>query len=129
MNALQSGGAYTVDAATADAVRALFYGGCCDDKETVEVIRNTFEKDGYLCDTHTAVAVGVYEQYLKETGDNTPAVIASTASPYKFPDSVLDAFDCEKPAGSVCGGRAAREAFKHKDSCANHSVKDEARPL
>ena len=100
MNALQSGGAYTVDAATADAVRALFYGGCCDDKETVEVIRNTFEKDGYLCDTHTAVAVGVYEQYLKETGDNTPAVIASTASPYKFPDSVLDAFDCEKPADS-----------------------------
>ena len=98
MNALQSGGAYTVDAATADAVRALFYGGCCDDQETVEVIRNTFEKDGYLCDTHTAVAVGVYEQYLKETGDNTPAVIASTASPYKFPDSVLDAFDCEKPA-------------------------------
>lgn len=98
MNALQSGGAYTVDAATADAVRALFYGGCCDDKETVEIIRNTFEKDGYLCDTHTAVAVGVYEQYLKETGDNTPAVIASTASPYKFPDSVLDAFDCEKPA-------------------------------
>lgn len=72
MNALQSGGAYTVDAVTADAVRALFYGGCCDDKETVEVIRNTFEKDGYLCDTHTAVAVGVYEQYLKETGDNTP---------------------------------------------------------
>ena len=98
MNALQSGGAYTVDAATADAVRTLFYGGCCDDQETVEVIRNTFEKDGYLCDTHTAVAVGVYEQYLKETGDNTPAVIASTASPYKFPDSVLDAFDCEKPA-------------------------------
>lgn len=98
MNALQSGGAYTVDATTADAVRALFYGGCCDDQETVEVIRNTFEKDGYLCDTHTAVAVGVYEQYLKETGDNTPAVIASTASPYKFPDSVLDAFDCEKPA-------------------------------
>ena len=98
MNALQSGGAYTVDAVTADAVRALFYGGCCDDQETVEVIRNTFEKDGYLCDTHTAVAVGVYEQYLKETGDNTPAVIASTASPYKFPDSVLDAFDCEKPA-------------------------------
>lgn len=98
MNALQSGGAYTVDAVTADAVRALFYGGCCDDKETVEVIRNTFEKDGYLCDTHTAVAVGVYEQYLKETGDNTPAVIASTASPYKFPDSVLDTFDCEKPA-------------------------------
>ena len=44
------------------------------------------------------MAVGVYRQYLAETGDNTPTVIASTASPYKFPDSVLDAFDCEKPA-------------------------------
>lgn len=47
---------------------------------------------------HRRSRFGVYEQYLKETGDNTPAVIASTASPYKFPDSVLDAFDCEKPA-------------------------------
>lgn len=98
MAALQSGGAYAVDAGTADAVRTLFYGGCCDDAETVGVIRAVFERDGYLCDTHTAVAMGVYRQYLAETGDNTPTVIASTASPYKFSDSVLDAFDCEKPA-------------------------------
>ena len=98
MTALTKGGAYTVDTDTAQAVQALFYGGCCDDVETVNVIRETFERDGYLCDTHTAVAVGVYRQYLAETGDNTPTVIASTASPYKFPDSVLDAFDCEKPA-------------------------------
>ena len=98
MTALAKGGAYAVDADTADAVRTLFYGGCCDDEETVAVIRETFGRDGYLCDTHTAVAVGVYRQYLAETGDNTPTVIASTASPYKFPDSVLDAFDCEKPA-------------------------------
>ena len=45
----------------------------------------------YLCDTHTAVAVNVYEQYLKETGDDTPCVIASTASPYKFAKAVLEA--------------------------------------
>ncbi len=87
------------------------------------------KKDGYLCDTHTAVAVGVYEQYLKETGDNTPAVIASTASPYKFPDSVLDAFDCEKPADPFAEAELLAKLSNTKDPCANHSVKDEARPL
>ena len=50
-----------------------------------------FKENGYLCDTHTAVAVNVYEQYVNETGDKTPAVIASTASPYKFSRSVLQA--------------------------------------
>ena len=98
MNALSSGGAYTVDTATADAVKALFYGGCCDDAQTVETIRRVFCEDGYLCDTHTAVALHVYAQYSRETGDRTPTVIASTASPYKFSDSVLDAFNTEKPA-------------------------------
>ncbi len=97
MEALKNGGAYTVDADTANAVRALFWGGCCDDQKTVEVIRDVFARDGYLCDPHTAVAMGVYAQYTAETGDATPTVIASTASPYKFSDSVLDAFDCEKP--------------------------------
>ena len=98
MESLQSGGAYTVDGETADAVRALFWAGCCDDAETVDVIRDVFRRDGYLCDPHTAVAMGVYAQYTAETGDATPTVIASTASPYKFSDSVLDAFDCAKPA-------------------------------
>ena len=51
-----------------------------------------FDTENYLCDTHTAVAINVYGQYLKETGDNkTPTIIASTASPYKFAASVLDA--------------------------------------
>ena len=97
MHALSSGGSYTVDADTADAVRALFYGGCCDDRQTVETIRRVFCEDGYLCDTHTAVALHVYNQYSVETNDETPTVIASTASPYKFSDSVLNAFDVEKP--------------------------------
>ena len=98
MNALQSGGAYTVDAATADAVRALFYGGCCDDKETVEVIRNTFEKDGYLCDTHTAVAWNVLEQFRRESGSRSMSVAVSTASAFKFCASVLTALGVEKQA-------------------------------
>ena len=50
-----------------------------------------FDTDNYLCDTHTAVAVNVYEQYVEQTGDTTPSVIASTASPYKFSKAVLEA--------------------------------------
>ncbi len=55
------------------------------------MIKECFEKYNYLCDTHTAVAIGVYEKYAAETGDDTATVIASTASPYKFPTSVLKA--------------------------------------
>ena len=91
MESLQSGGAYTVDGETADAVRALFWAGCCDDAETVDVIRDVFQSDGYLCDPHTAVAVRVYEDYRARTGDKTPTVIASTASPFKFCRSVIEA--------------------------------------
>ncbi|MBO5252618.1 MAG: threonine synthase [Clostridia bacterium] len=97
MNALATGGNYTVDADTADAVTELFYGGCCDDRQTVETIRRVFCEDDYLCDTHTAVAMHVYGTYCRETGDETPTVIVSTASPYKFSDSVLNAFNADKP--------------------------------
>ncbi|MBQ7725851.1 MAG: threonine synthase, partial [Clostridia bacterium] len=69
----------------------LFWGGFCDDTATLETIGKTFREDGYLCDTHTAVAVNVCGQYRKATGDGRPCVIASTASPYKFADRVLSA--------------------------------------
>ena len=65
-------------------------------EETAEVIRDLYEKTGYVIDTHTAVATGVYHKYVKETGDNTKTVIASTASPFKFTRSVMDAIDKEK---------------------------------
>ena len=55
-----------------------------------------YENENYLCDTHTAVAVNVYKQYVSETGDNTPVILASTASPYKFAQSVLTAVTDEK---------------------------------
>ena len=57
-----------------------------------------FEDKKYLCDTHTAVAVKVYEDYVANTGDNTPTVIASTANPYKFSASVLSAITDEVKA-------------------------------
>lgn len=100
MTALQTGGTYQVDAETAQAVAKLFYGGCCSDAETSTVIADLFRDAGYLSDTHTAVAQGVYNKYLSETGDSTPALIVSTASPYKFADHVLAALG-ETPQGDA----------------------------
>ncbi len=83
----------------------LFYGGSINDEETIKTISDMFNEYGYLCDTHTAVAIGVYKNYLAETGDNKPTVIASTASPYKFADSVLSAVT-DKKADSEFGNVA-----------------------
>lgn len=69
----------------------IFYAGYCSDAETLETIKKTYKDYGYLCDTHTAVAVNVYNRYKTETSDERPVIIASTASPYKFCSSVLSA--------------------------------------
>ncbi len=71
----------------------MFEGGACDEDTTFKTIKRIFESCGYLIDTHTAVAAGVYSAYKARTGDRTPTVIASTASPYKFTGSVLKAID------------------------------------
>ncbi|MBE5826179.1 MAG: threonine synthase [Butyrivibrio sp.] len=68
-----------------------FYGGFATEEETFATIADLFNKTGYLIDTHTAVAASVYGKYVKETGDKTVTVIASTASPYKFTRSVMNA--------------------------------------
>ena len=65
-----------------------FWGGCATVEETNETIGSMYREHGYLIDTHTAVAYKVYQDYVKETGDDTPALIASTASAYKFAESV-----------------------------------------
>lgn len=69
----------------------VFYGGFATVEETSETIGKVYKEAGYLMDTHTAVAYKVYEDYKNATGDKIPAVIASTASPYKFADSVAKA--------------------------------------
>ncbi len=91
MEELAANGKYQVDEPVLKQLKQNFYAGCCDDEETKNTIKQIYKTDGYLCDTHTAVAINVYQQYLKATEDDTPAVIASTASPYKFADSVLTA--------------------------------------
>lgn len=99
MAELSSEGKYEVTADVKEKVLSLFDAGCCDDEETKDTIGKTY-KNGYLLDTHTAVAVKVYRDYIKRTGDNTPTVIASTANPYKFSAAVLSAV-CDKNLDGV----------------------------
>lgn len=90
MQALSDGGEYTI---TEDMKKGLadFYGNYCSEEETKEAIHATYKSSDYVIDPHTAVAAGVYKKYLADTDDHTPTVIASTASPYKFTRSVMDA--------------------------------------
>ncbi len=72
---------------------ADFYGNYADEAETAAEIARLYESCGYVIDTHTAVASAVYQKYVKETGDTKKTVIASTASPFKFTRSVMNAID------------------------------------
>ena len=76
-------------------IGSQFDAGFCDDAQTKQTIARLFEENKYLSDTHTAVAVKVYEDYRARTGDTTPTVIASTASPFKFCQSVISALGGE----------------------------------
>ncbi len=75
------------------ALLADFYGNYTSEEETAATIHDLYEKTGYVLDTHTAVAAGVYGKYKAATGDDTVTVIASTASPFKFARSVMGAID------------------------------------
>jgi threonine synthase len=91
MKDLAENGSYAVTNDIKKKLSKVFWAGYCDDYFTKETIYKTNQKYGYTVDTHTAVAFKVYEDYVKNSGDNTKTVIASTASPYKFAKSVLSA--------------------------------------
>lgn len=93
MSALSGCGKYTVSDEILTKIKEVFAAGCCDDAGTQATIGEKFKNNGYLCDTHTAVAVKVYDGFRSATGDEKPTVIASTASPFKFTASVLSAID------------------------------------
>lgn len=79
---------------------ADFYGNYATEAETANVIKSIFEETGYVIDTHTGVAAEVYKKYKKDTNDTTKSVIASTASPFKFTRSVMNAIDSKYDAMS-----------------------------
>lgn len=92
MRSLNTEGKYVI---TDDMQAALkdFYGNYATETETADTIKRLYEETGYVIDTHTAVAASVYAKYKADTKDETKTVIASTASPYKFTRSVMNAID------------------------------------
>ncbi len=93
MKALNTEGKYEVSADVKAKIDTLFDAGCCNDEQTKAAIKACSDKYGYTMDTHTAVAKHVYDEYVAKTGDTTKTIIASTASPFKFNQSVLVALD------------------------------------
>lgn len=101
MRELAETGRYEVPDVTKAKIKEIFYGGFCDDAATLDEIGKVSRENGYVMDTHTAVAKRVYEQYRAETGDETKTVIVSTASPFKFSDKVLTAVAGAEAAEAV----------------------------
>ena len=89
MHELSQNGSYTIDADLRSTLQRDFFAGYCDDERTAKAIRSMFEQAGYLMDPHTAVANCVLDDYREKTGDKTPCVVVSTASPFKFSPDVL----------------------------------------
>lgn len=92
MNQLNKEGKYSISKEMIQEL-ANFYGNYATEEEISKVIHDLYQKSGYIIDTHTAVAASVYNKYKAETGDKTQSVIISTASPYKFTRSVMEAID------------------------------------
>ena len=97
MDKLNNDRRYEIDEAMQKTLRKDFWGGYVDDETCSDKIRATLDDIGYLVDPHTAVALSVYDNYKAETKDETPTVILSTASPFKFSGSVLQALGAKKP--------------------------------
>ena len=95
MDSLKNSGKYEVTETVKARIKETFVAGCCSDAETLAEIKRVEVDTSYVMDTHTAVAKKVYEDYKKATDDATKTVIVSTASPFKFADSVLSAIKDE----------------------------------
>ena len=92
MKDLSAKGVYTITEEMKAGLEA-FYGGYATEEDCRRQISEVYHRTGYVMDTHTAVASAVYAQYQAATGDTAKTVIASTASPYKFAPSILEAIE------------------------------------
>ena len=89
MEGLRSDGKYSIDPVTKKKISSDFWAGYSTESETMKTIEAIYKDYNYVVDTHTAVAIDVYDKYVISTGDITKTVIASTASPFKFNESVV----------------------------------------
>ena len=100
MDSLRQRGSYTLPV-DKSILEEEFWAEFADEYATDTAIRTVYQKSGYIMDPHTAVAYSVAERYQAETGDDTAMVIVSTASPYKFPTSILQAVEAEVPEDEI----------------------------
>ena len=112
MTQLRQTGSYQVEQEIQAALDTLFYAGTCNEAQTRQTIADTWQTHRYLLDPHTAVGLEVYNQYRRETGDTTPTLVVSTASPFKFATAVLSALG--KPV-SESGNEARLSALTGQD--------------
>jgi len=91
MASLSGTGRYEISTSALSKMQSILYAGYSNDESTLSTINEVWSNCNYLCDTHTAVAIKIHKEYMEKTGDCTPTIIASTASPFKFTDSALEA--------------------------------------
>jgi threonine synthase len=93
MKDLNEKGEYTITKDELAQIRELIDAGYADDKDSYETIKSVYDKNGYLMDTHTAVAWSVYEKWIENTQNTDTCVVLSTASAYKFASRVMTALE------------------------------------
>ena len=114
MSDLQTKGSYAMPEEAMNRVRAMFAGECAGDEAALDAIKRVFEAEGYVMDPHTAVAWKAAEDYAAKSGDNAPTVVLSTASPYKFPASVLKGLGVNVPEDAAAQTAMLEEISKTK---------------
>ncbi len=133
MEDLAKTGRYALPAEARAKLDAFMSGGWADEAQVAGEIARTFREGGYLCDPHTAVALSVHARYSRETGDRTPVIITSTASPYKFGKAVaralfgeeaasLDDFACCDRLAQASGGRVPRAIAQLREKPILHTA-------
>lgn len=101
MDKLKKNGKYSVSEEVLNKIKSDFVGYYANESETAQTIHQLYNKNMYLCDPHTAVAVCCANKYIKETGDNKLIITASTASPYKFAKDVYKSLVDKLPSGDL----------------------------
>lgn len=95
MDQLNETGEYVVDEDVFKKVQDNFTAGWLSEEDVIKMIGDCYKETGYLLDTHTAIGYGVLKDYQAKTNDQTKTILLSTASPYKFPESVYQAVSGE----------------------------------
>ena len=101
MKSLNETGRYEVDDEVKAKIASDFVGYFADEEATAKAIKDNYDRYGYLCDTHTAVALDSARQYIEQTGDNTKIIVDSTASPYKFAADVYNSLTEKTPEDAL----------------------------